>query len=61
MGALCIVLAPILLDEHPGFSPAEKPFHIQTFIVKFPDKALHGPVLPGLARLDVRCANATGG
>jgi hypothetical protein len=61
MGALFIVLSPILLDDHLGFSPAEKPFHMQTFIAKFPNKALHGPVLPGLAWLDVRWAHATGG
>jgi hypothetical protein len=36
MAALFTIVSPILLDDHPGFSPAEKPFHIQTFIAKFP-------------------------
>jgi hypothetical protein len=52
MGALFIILLPILLDDDPCLAATETSLHVQVLIAEFPNETLRGTILPRLARLD---------
>ncbi len=60
VGALLIILLPILRDDHPCLVATAKPLPVQALIAEFADDTLRRAVLPRLARLDKRRADAVG-
>ena len=60
VGPLLMVRLPIWCNDDPCVSPAERPLQVHASIAACADAALHRAVLPRLARLDKRGADALG-